>query len=379
MLMEPGTRFSWSSALRHGLVGWLVATLVAALLTTLWVVNPSTKGDASQWLQVFSHYALICYVWAFLTIGVVAATRYVGLDRRRWPSSLVIYLALGLFFSACHILCANLVMQIIRAFTGDAPHRASWTVGHIVGLFQSNLMFFAVICSVALAVGYLRKFQERELRTTRLESQLVQAQLNALRSQLQPHFLFNTLNAIAALIRDNPETAERMIARLSDLLRTTLAQVDRETVPLASELEFANQYLEIEQMRFGPRMVVNTSVANGLESALVPPLILQPLVENAVQHGVAGTSEECLIDVSVHRERDELVIEVVDNGPGILERPVHRGEGVGLSNIRNRLQHLYASQYELDAGNGDPSGFRVQLRMPLRFGSSDEPSGNATP
>jgi LytS/YehU family sensor histidine kinase len=218
---------------------------------------------------------------------------------------------------------------------------------------------------VSHGIEYYRRFRERELRASQLETRLAAARLEALRAQLQPHFLFNTLHAISALMNRDVEAAERMLARLSDLLRLTLDSAGEPMVPLKRELEFLAGYLEIEQTRFADRLTVQMNVEPDALDAPVPSLLLQPLVENAVRHGIAPRATPGRIEIRARRADGALHIEIEDNGRGL---PREMREGLGLSNTRARLEQLYgpAHRFELRAAKGDGSGTLVQLVLPMQ-------------
>jgi LytS/YehU family sensor histidine kinase len=209
-------------------------------------------------------------------------------------------------------------------------------------------------------VDYYRKFKDRELRATQLEARLAEAQLQVLRMQLQPHFLFNTLHAISALVHQDAEAADRMISRLAEFLRLTLDSVGVQEIELKGELESLDKYLEIEQVRFSDRLTVVRSIEPHTLDMLVPNLILQPLVENAVRHSIAPRSAGGRIEIRARREGNNLVIDVTDDGGGA----VPLCEGVGLTNTRARLRQLYgeAQMVEIRAEQG--TDFRVTLSLP---------------
>jgi LytS/YehU family sensor histidine kinase len=215
------------------------------------------------------------------------------------------------------------------------------------------------------------RYRQGELHAAQLSAQLAQAQLHALRTQLHPHFLFNTLNAIAALVHRDPEAADRMIARLSDLLRLTLEGLGVQQVRLAQEIEFLKGYLEIEQARFGERLKVEMQIAPELLAARIPYLILQPLVENAIRHGIAPCSQAGRVVIRAESEKGMLVLEVRDNGPGLATgsgTPVR--QGMGLTNTRTRLEKLYGEHQRFEIKNGSNGGFVVTLAFPFQSTSA---------
>jgi LytS/YehU family sensor histidine kinase len=234
----------------------------------------------------------------------------------------------------------------------------------LVTTFFYNLLIYWVIISVGYAFDYYRKFNERELRTAELEKRLTEARLQALQMQLNPHFLFNTLHAISSLMHRDVEAADKMLVRLSDLLRRALESTDTQEVTLREELDFLSRYAEIEQTRFGHRLRIEMNIAPDTLEALVPNLILQPLLENAIRHGVEPHAREGKIAVNVRREGDVVRLEVQDNGGGLPNGKLV--EGIGLSNTRARLKQLYGAQHVFEIGNTPDGGALISATIPFR-------------
>ena len=237
--------------------------------------------------------------------------------------------------------------------------------------YQTTWFTLAVLAvAISLAGGAFqlyRRDRERELRASRLESQLSQAKLRVLEMQLRPHFLFNTLNSIMVLITRDPRAAERTLARLSDLLRHTLERSGVQEVPLREEMETLDRYLSIEKVRFGDRLEVRTAVPENLSSVLVPTMVLQPIAENALRHGLAGVRKPAIIEIAARQEGEALLLAVRDNGtglPGNGEEPVK--EGIGLGNTRARLRQLYGEGASLDVAGLPAGGVAVEIRIPLK-------------
>ena len=220
------------------------------------------------------------------------------------------------------------------------------------------MLLGAVYCA-----AYYGRYRERELTASRLQGQLAHAQLQALRMQLNPHFLFNALNSISMLVRGNRnDEAVRMLAGLGDLLRGVLEEDRPNEVPLREELDFLGRYLAIEQIRAG-RLQVLVEVPPELMEACVPNLILQPLVENAIRHGIARSSAAGLVEIGAWRENGSLLLSVRDDGPGLAGAESGR-EGVGLSNTRARLARMYGDRQRLELANAEGGGARVTIRLP---------------
>jgi two-component system LytT family sensor kinase len=207
-----------------------------------------------------------------------------------------------------------------------------------LGILDDLMVYFAILGS-GIARDYFLRYQARLAETMALQAQLAQARLDVLRTQLNPHFLFNTLNAVSALVERDPRGARRMIARLSDLLRYTLEESTEQEVPLHRELDLLGEYIELMQIRFQDRLTVRIEVPDEVRNALVPNLILQPLVENAMKHGIGRITGAGTIVLTARREGEALVVTVADNGPG----PGGGEAGVGLTNTNARLRQMYGA------------------------------------
>jgi sensor histidine kinase YesM len=214
---------------------------------------------------------------------------------------------------------------------------------------------------------YYQRYRERELQAAELGRELVEARLDALRLQLNPHFLFNTLHAISALIHEDPEAADRMVARLSDLLRLSLDQSKPQEVPLSEEIAFLDRYLEIELTRFGDRLKIEKQIAAEAQDALVPFLLLQPLVENAIRHGIEPREETGHVAISAQRNNGVLELRISDDGAGLSGAAAAGArEGIGLSNTRSRLQHLYGTEFKFELAELAHGGLEARISIPYR-------------
>jgi LytS/YehU family sensor histidine kinase len=228
------------------------------------------------------------------------------------------------------------------------------------------LVTYSAIAGLSYALRYHQESQARAIKAANLEARLMEARLKTLEAELHPHFLFNTLHAISTLVHSDPEAADRMISRLSDLLRLTFDRTGAAEVPLKEELEFLQKYLEIEQIRFQDRLSVGFEIDPEALDAEVPRLILQPLVENAIKHGISPRSGQGLVHVSARRENQDVWIEVRDNGVGLSTKARARlTSGVGLSNTRARLECLYGARHRLEFDEGE-EGLAVRMLIPAR-------------
>jgi len=237
-----------------------------------------------------------------------------------------------------------------------------------------NIPIYLTIASLCHAFVYFRRTQQRDRRALELESQLGQARLQTLRMQLQPHFLFNTLNAISTLVQTNPAAAQEMIGSLGQMLRLSLDSGSEPEVPLEEELKFLNCYLEIAQTRFGNRLEVNYDLGPETGNALVPTFILQPLVENAVRHGIEPAAAGGTIEISVRHDGQMLLILIRDSGVGLAAEPSAPG-GIGIANTRARLASLYPGWHHFAVRNSAAGGCVAELEIPFHT----EPLAQAEP
>jgi LytS/YehU family sensor histidine kinase len=232
--------------------------------------------------------------------------------------------------------------------------------------FDWEMMTYWAVVFLSHALDYHRESQERELTAAQLRTRLAEAQLQALQRQLHPHFLFNTLNTISALMHRDTEAADAMLERLSDLLRLTLDRVGTQQVSLKDELDFLRKYLEIERTRFGDRLQVHIDVEPETLDAAVPNLLLQPLVENALRHGIGPKIGGGRVDVSARREGGQLWLEVRDNGVGLPDDQMNAfHSGVGLTNTRSRLEHLYGDRHRFECRTPDSGGLAITIVIPF--------------
>lgn len=300
-------------------------------------------------------------VWALLTPAVLWAARRWPLDAKPVYRPLLVHAAVAIILAVVQNLITlglRAVPPYLRGAVGalEALKQSASPVAFVWGVF-TGLFFYAVAVMVYTAFRF-------RSRASELETELTQSKLDTLQSQLRPHFLFNTLNAISIFVTEDADTAQQMILRLSTLLRRSLEEEAHE-VPLHQELAFVNDYLDIQRARFGDRLTVQLAVDPAVLNASVPVFLLQPLLENAIEHG--KQDDECLrIILSAGRERDALRIAIADNGLGV-RGGVPVREGVGLGNTRARLHHLYGSgaTVELGTARGMP-GVRVEIRLPFR-------------
>lgn len=345
----------------------LFSTLQAYRLATL------TSPDAAH-IRAGSLLILNLTFWfipAVLSPLIFRLVHHVRIDERR-GMALAVHGGGALAFASVHA-AGMLLMR--AALWGPPP--SGWTMP-LQRIFLTNLdwllMTYTTVVGFTYALGYYREVQARSVREAQLQTSLMEARLKTLEAELHPHFLFNTLHAVSTLLHTKPESADRMISRLSDLLRLTFDRTGAAKVTLQEELEFLQKYLEIEQIRFQDRLTVRYDIDPATLDAEVPRLILQPIVENAIKHGVSPRSGPGLIEVSSSIEGDRLSLQVRDNGVGLSGTARQQFDrGVGLPNTRDRLECLYgdAGQLQFSEGQG---GLAVKLVFPLRHGAVSEPA-----
>ena len=312
------------------------------------------------------------YIWALLTPTVFWLARRFPFGRGVWLRSLPVHLVSVVVITLAHIVAyEGFRFWLMTAFwPGPMKQQYSWW-GLVTDTYFRNfdweMMTYWAISGAFYSVTYHQESQDRALKGSRLETQLAEAQLQALQRQLHPHFLFNTLNAISALMHRDVEAADQMLSKLSDLLRIALDQRGAQEVALKDELEFLQKYLEIEQARFGDRLSVEFAIDPDTLDAQVPNLILQPLVENSIRHAVAVRIEPGHIAVTARQNDDRLELSVRDNGPGLPKgRPVAPASGVGLANTRSRLERLYGASQHLTFAEPPGGGLLVTVSMPFK-------------
>ncbi len=352
--------------------------IVVAVWTMLGVIyagpiyfEVEAEGMGHAAWRIFSWGILTWLAWAPLTPVIVWLARRFSLVGETWLRNLAIHLPAFFLISAIHSAAATLINITIKPFDnmGESP-TDFWVrfFSRLKGSFGSDLLIYGGVVGICYGVDYYRKYREREFLASRLEAQLAQAQLDSLRMQLHPHFLFNTLNSIVGLVRDNRnQSAVSMLVGLSDLLRHTLEHSSRHEVELREEINFIKLYLSMQEMRFSDRLHINFNIDPATTRALVPNLILQPLTENALQHGIGRSTDSGLVGISSALEDRHLRLTVYDDGAGLPDDWQLKGSaGIGLANTVARLQQLYDDDHQFDVRNRDGGGVEVVIVIPLR-------------
>jgi len=354
--------------LRHAAIVFLTATVLGLFFAAEIYFLAASYHRQIGWAQSLYWSFGDWYEWALLSPIIFWTCRTFRVDRASWPKSVSVHVFVGALLSGAHaVMCA--LLAVVQGWLTAKP-MAFGTALHSLLLNRThyNLAVYALIVCAWYAWDYYRKFREREAVATELAGRLAQAQLQALRMQLNPHFLFNTLNAVSSLMLRDVHAANKMISRLGELLRLTLEKNDQQEVSLEQEIEFLRRYLEIEQIRFGERLRLKMEVDPSTLGAAVPNMILQPLVENAVRHAIEPQETGGQIHLRSMRDNARLLLQISDNGPGLTAQSSQESrERIGLSNTRERLLKLYGANQRFELTENPMGGITASLSIPFHF------------
>lgn len=375
MRSTPAIYSSARTVTRSDWVKWLVIfgfwTFFAFLnANQIYFEMAHTPGMHHSWWRIAVWQLLVWYVWGGFSPLILFLGRKFPVEGSAWWRGLLLHLVGAAVFSALHSATTIALTMTVQPFD-------TWTDTHtflyqfernVRGFFLFNFVIYWAIVGVGYAFDYRARYRERESAAAQLRAQLAQAQLESLKMQLHPHFLFNTLHTIAGLVRANERApAVDMIAGLSDLLRRALEGADEQEVTLAEELKFIELYLDIQKVRFSDRLKVRMDVASDTLDALVPNLMLQPLVENAIRHGISPDETAGVLSVEAYRSDGMLHLKVCDDGPGLQTGwRLEDSGGIGLTNTRDRLEHLYGDEQRFELSNGPQGGMVVSIAIPFR-------------
>jgi sensor histidine kinase YesM len=346
------------------LLGYGLFEIVSSL------VYYTESGVAFSWNEKFVSRLPIYFTWIIFIPFIYAFVVRHRIEKPNVLSKIVLIGLVGMLIAALHRIIAVTIVELLQGlFLGMQIDLTEILITKkyflFAYMFDSYLMYWMIV-AVIFTFDYYRKFNENRLIASQLQSKLSLAELNMLKMQIHPHFLFNTLNTISALVHKKPDDADKMISRLSDLLRTSLDYSGKHFVTLREETDFLNLYLEIQKVRFKERLNVVFNLDPASLDIEVPAIILQPIVENSIKHVLEKTRDICEIKISSSLNSNVLTLEVADNGPGISEiKDISKG-GLGINNVKSRLSQIYNNDQSLKIKNLENRGLLVSIEIPIQ-------------
>jgi two-component sensor histidine kinase len=341
---------------------WTAYGLLSACQEHYWA---SASNMPTSWGSAIRYEVGYAYLWGVCSPVILWLSNRFRIERNHRTTHFLIHLGATIIF----VVATKTAFDALLLPPGSPFHHFTWK-----GWFRSieytadtGVLLYWMTVMVEHSYVFYKRYQRSDINAAHLQTELVRAQLHALRMQLHPHFLFNALHTVTALVHEDPELAERTIARLSELLRLFLASSTVHEVTLGEELRILDLYLDIERTRFEDRLQVHIDVPDDLREAMVPSLVLQPLVENAIRHGIGRQSAPGWISIAGEKYGNTLVLRVTDNGAGLPARP---GEGMGISITRGRLESLYGSSESLVLRNIPAGGAEARITMPFRISAT---------
>ena len=355
-----------------------VAFFLQAVYADSWA-EEQTKPTTQETINVLVDRIVAAYLWLLLTPIIIWVAEKISFKKLPFFILISLHLFVGLCFTFLHIPIYVTYIFAVHSFIpwmyGSIFEKMP-NIGYadyvITSLTRVNhvyrLLYYSIIIAIHFAFDYFRKYSEQELQASRLEVQLKEVQIRTLHQQLQPHFLFNTLNGISSLMYKSVDDADKMLTYLGDLLRISLERMNTQEVPLKEDIAFIERYLLIEKTRMGERLNIRTNFRPETLDALVPCMMVQPLLENAIKHGIAPNVRQGTIIASSWREAEKLFLQIEDDGNGLsksLEESLTKGYGI--KNTIERLKILYGGNYSLQFSNKETKGLRVTLSIPFRM------------
>lgn len=364
--------------------GFLTILGIAFYLQTIYAESfdssaSSTKPTTNEIINVFVDRMVAAYLWLLMTPLIIWVAERLSAMKLAFFAVVILHVISGLFFTFLHIPIYTTYIFIIHSFIPwmyfgifEKMPGVTYVEYVVSSLAKVNhvyrLLYYSIIIAIHFAFDYFRKYTERELRAAQLEVQLKEAQIRTLHQQLQPHFLFNTLNGISSLMYKSVDEADKMLTYLGDLLRISLERMNIQEVPLKDDIAFIERYLLIEKTRMGDRLVVKTNFHPDTLDALVPCMMAQPILENAIKHGIAPHSRQGTIVATSWREAEKLFLQIEDDGNGLASSiESSLSNGYGIKNTLDRLSILYGKNHSLTFTNKDSGGLRVTLSIPFRM------------
>ncbi len=351
--------FSFTNIKSKILLVFAVSTLISFFFVGQQYFLSANFDKEFDFINSLSFQLTYYYAWACIFFVIVPVANKYRFERDQWKKNILIHLAFGLIFAFTHRITSWFIYVLIMV-----PEKLNliFSAKVVNGVFDSFITYWFIL-GTYYGLDYYSQYREHKLKAIELETQLAHAQIRALKMQLHPHFLFNTMHAISTLMEEDIKTARRMIAKLSSLLRQTLDNIGVEEVPLNQEIEFLKSYLEIEQTRFQERLKISYKIDPQTLNASVPNLILQPLVENAIKHGISPYAQGGKVEIVSEKNNDRLVLKVSDDGKG--SRNGNFKEGVGLKNTKERSTQHYGNDFSMEIKTDEGKGFTVTLTIPF--------------
>lgn len=359
MNREPGHQWDLRRAGVVFLFAGIAWTVVGAVSVTQYLSQVIARGTPFDWAVGFLAPMTSVWLWALMTPAIFLLSDRFRFTRETWLRVLLIHTGWAVTFSVVDVAIDTwILLPLIGLRTG------SFLLSQVAELFL-NVYSYGAVVALAHAIRYAQMYRKQQLESARLEGDLVRARVETLHAHLQPHFLFNAINAVSELIHSDPDRADRVMTLLSRLLRRAFAESDHQVVTLQEEIDFVLKYLEIAEVRFGDRLQVEVDVTSEAEAARVPGFLLQPLVENAVHHAVEKMSGPVRIHIRASVGGERLQISVEDSGPGFSETPGTPGNGTGLSRIADLLDQMYGSGQSFTVGRSPLGGGLIEIDLPL--------------
>jgi two-component system, LytTR family, sensor kinase len=375
MIEETGKELSklyrvplWQRRWARLAIIWGIWTFIGLVFTLQFYFASYRSQRPMPFVDAVYMQMIWAYLFALATPFVLWAVTRMPLERDNWIRNALLHIPISICLSVLLTALGQVLIWLRWGWPHGKPLTFEGIIRFVIANFTEAIGIYLLIALTGYAFSYYSRFRESQVRTLQLEAQLSQAQLQALKMQLHPHFLFNTLHSISALLNKDAEAARKMITRLGDFLRLTLENSGSQEVTLRQEMEFLSCYLEIERIRFQDRLVTNLDVAQQTLDAKVPNLILQPIVENAIRHGIAPRSSRGLIEIEAKQRNGSLRIQVRDNGPGLSTHRTSENvfkKGLGLSNTETRLEQLYGRAHSFNLSNNPDGGLIVTLEIPF--------------
>ncbi|MBA2528099.1 MAG: histidine kinase [Pyrinomonadaceae bacterium] len=347
---------------------WGIWTFIGLIFTLQFYFASYRSERPTPFVNALYMQMIWASLFALATPLVLCAVTRMPLERDNWVRNALLHIPISVVLGVLLTALGGVLIWLRWGWPLGKPLTFESIIRFVIGNFSEAIGIYLLISLTGYAFSYYTRFREGQVRTLQLEAQLSQAQLHALKMQLHPHFLFNTLHSISALLNRDADAARKMITRLGDFLRLTLENSGSQEVTLRQEIEFLDCYLEIERIRFQDRLVTHMDVPQQTLDAKVPNLILQPIVENAIRHAIAPRSTQGLIEIEAKQRNGTLRIQIRDNGPGLSAHRTSENvfkKGLGLANTETRLEQLYGPAHSFNLSNNPDGGLIVTLEIPF--------------